>query len=83
MPRFFLHLFFRRKNHPRPSSSADPISVDAGMMDALERYIDMNHNDVSRIIATFFNVFFTGSPFVEAYEVDNFIVRNGKILAKR
>jgi hypothetical protein len=42
----------------------------------------MNHNDVSCIIGTFFNAFFTGSPLVEAYEVDNFIVRNGKILAK-
>lgn len=53
------------------------------MMNALERYINMNHNDVSRIIATFFNAFFTESPFMKAYEVDNFIVRNGKILAKR
>jgi hypothetical protein len=83
MPHFFLHPLFRRKINSQPSSSPDPISVDAGMMDALGRYIDMNHNDVSRIIATFFNAFFTGSPFVEAYEVDNFIIRNGKILAKR
>ena len=76
---------FRRKINSRSSfpEDSDPITVDEGMMNALERYINMNHNDVSRIIATFFNAFFTESPFMEAYEVDNFIVRNGKILAKR
>ncbi|KAF8628411.1 hypothetical protein AX15_003933 [Amanita polypyramis BW_CC] len=73
----------RRKTNNRHSSSRDPATIDANMANAIEQYVDMDVDEISCVIAKFFNVFLTESPLMEAYEVDNFILRNGKMLAKR
>ncbi|KAK2466896.1 hypothetical protein APHAL10511_001154 [Amanita phalloides] len=75
-------LLLRKRSDPRRSLSADPITIDAGMMSALERYIDVNHDDISCVVAIFFNALYAEASFMEAYEVDNFVLRNGQILAK-
>lgn len=74
---------FRRTINIRPSASRDPITIDAGMTNAIEQYVDMNVDEISCVIAKFFNAFLIESPLMEAYEVDNFVLRNGRLLAKR
>lgn len=50
-------------------------------MEALDRYLALNLDDVSCLITKFLNLYFTDSPYLEPYEVDNFILRNGRFLA--
>jgi hypothetical protein len=50
-------------------------------MDALQRYLGVDNEDVSCLVAKFLNTFLNDSPLVESYEVDNFILRNGQILS--
>lgn len=50
-------------------------------MRALELYVEADVDEVSCIVAKFLNMFLTESPLVESYEGDNFILRNGKMLA--
>lgn len=49
-------------------------------MNILERYSNAGIDEVSCLIAQFLNSFITESSFLEPYEVDNFILRNGKVL---
>ena len=65
----------------RVSQSSDPIIIDLGLMDALDRYVQANIEDVSCLIAKFLNTFVTDSSLLEPYEVDNFILRNGRALS--
>jgi hypothetical protein len=58
----------------------DPIIIDGQLMSALECYVDANVEDVTCLIAKFLNLFISDSPFLEPYEVDNFILRNGRTL---
>jgi hypothetical protein len=59
----------------------DPVIIDPRMMDALDRYMALNVDDVSCLIAKFLSLYLTESPYLEPYEVDNFILRNGRFLA--
>jgi len=48
---------------------------------ALQLYLQSSSDDVSCLVAKFFNIFLMESPFQESFEIDNFIVRNGKLIA--
>ncbi|KAM6500500.1 hypothetical protein JOM56_003514 [Amanita muscaria] len=75
-------LLLRRKTNHRKTWRGDPITIDSEIMRALELYVDIQNDEISILIAKFFNSFLTDSPFMEAHEVDNFVLRNGKVLAK-
>ncbi|OBZ75571.1 hypothetical protein A0H81_04216 [Grifola frondosa] len=70
----------RRKMHARTSTVTDPIIVNTALMDALKCYVETQCEDVCCLVAKFLNTFMNEAPFVEAYEVDNFILRNGPTL---
>ncbi len=55
---------------------SDPIIVDARLMAALKSYVDQKYEDLSCLVAKFFNAFINDTPWVESYEVDNFVLRN-------
>ena len=59
----------------------DPMIIDAKIMASLELYLGSHIEDVSCMTAKFLNMFLTESPFLEVFEADNFILRNGKVLA--
>lgn len=71
----------RRKTNIRGSAIVDPVIIDPRMMDALDRYMALHIDDVSCLIAKFLNLYLTDTPYLEPYEVDNFILRNGRFLA--
>lgn len=58
----------------------DPIIVHPGLMDVLKSYVELEVDEVSCLTAKFLNAFVNNAPFVESYEVDNFILRNGATL---
>ncbi|KIK57795.1 hypothetical protein GYMLUDRAFT_228917 [Collybiopsis luxurians FD-317 M1] len=60
----------------------DPIVVDTVLMNVLATYAAAGIDDVTCLIAKFLNTFLTDSPSLESYEIDNFILRNGEMLAK-
>lgn len=64
----------------RVAQASDPVIIDLDLMDALDRYVQANIEDVSCFIAKFLNTFVTDSSLLEPYEVDNFILRNGRVL---
>ncbi|CCM02372.1 uncharacterized protein FIBRA_04467 [Fibroporia radiculosa] len=66
----------RRKLHSRNSTISDPVIIDAKLMRALKMYVEAEIDEVSSLIAKFLNAFVNDAPFVESYEVDNFILRN-------
>lgn len=67
--------------HPRASMVSDPIVVDPGLTRAIELYLTISSDDISCVIAKFLHMFLTESPLLEPYEVDNFILRNGRLLS--
>ncbi|TCD71881.1 hypothetical protein EIP91_000013 [Steccherinum ochraceum] len=67
----------RRKVQGRASEMSDPIIIDPALTTALKAYVKEAVDDVSCLVAKFFNAFVNDSPLVESYEVDNFILRNG------
>ncbi|KAI8998560.1 hypothetical protein BD414DRAFT_519687 [Trametes punicea] len=67
----------RRKLNARNNTISDPIIVDASLIDALRNYVETGLDEVSRLVAKFLDAFMHHAPFVESYEVDNFILRNG------
>ena len=73
--------FLRRKLSVQKPIAVDPMIIDAKIMASLELYLGSHVEDVSCLTAKFLNMFLTESPFLEAFEVDNFILRNGKVLA--
>jgi hypothetical protein len=64
----------------RMSMASDPIIMDVGLMNALERYVEANVEEITCFIAKFLNKFVTDASLLEPYEVDNFILRNGRFL---
>jgi hypothetical protein len=64
----------------RVSMASDPIIIDLALMNALECYVEANVEDVTCFIAKFLNGFVTDASLLESYEVDNFILRNGRVL---
>lgn len=51
--------------------------MNTALIEALRGYIETGSEDVACIAAKFFDSFMHHAPFVESYEVDNFILRNG------
>lgn len=72
---------FRRKLSVQRPVAVDPTIIDAKIMAALELYLGSHVEEVSCLTAKFLYMFLTGSPFLEVFEADNFILRNGKVLA--
>lgn len=62
------------------SMASDPIIIDSVLIHTLQHYIEANVEEVSCFIAKFLNTFVTDSSLLEPYEVDNFILRNGRVL---
>jgi hypothetical protein len=73
--------FHSRKLNTRGATESDPVIIDSALMDALQRYINVNIEEISCLVAKFLNMFLNDSPLVESYEADNFILRNGKMLS--
>lgn len=71
----------RRKLTVRGSDVVDPINVEPSLLIALGVYAESAVEEVLCLTAKFLNTFLMDSPFLEPYEVDNFILRNGKFLA--
>ncbi|PFH54331.1 hypothetical protein AMATHDRAFT_38260 [Amanita thiersii Skay4041] len=72
----------RKRVNNQHSLSGDPITIDPSIMNALEKYLSAHNDEISCLLAKFFNTFLIDSPFLESYEVDNFILRNGRLLAQ-
>ncbi|PPR08077.1 hypothetical protein CVT24_010538 [Panaeolus cyanescens] len=70
----------RRKTGNRASRTDDPVFVQPKILEALQSYLDCNVEEVSCLLIHFFHAFLMESPFLEAFEVDNFILRNGKLI---
>ncbi|KAJ7285806.1 hypothetical protein C8J57DRAFT_1431486 [Mycena rebaudengoi] len=71
----------RRKLNVRAEPVTDPIVIHPKLMNVLEQYITTPVEDVSCLIAKFLNSFLNDSPYLESHEVDNFVLRNGRMLA--
>ncbi|KAF9482782.1 hypothetical protein BDN70DRAFT_800871 [Pholiota conissans] len=74
------HLPSRRKLAIRGSVSEDPIVIHPDILNALDLYMQSRVDDVTCHVANFLNIFLTNSPFLEGFEIDNFILRSGKII---
>jgi len=72
---------FRRKLSVQGFIAVDPMIIDAKLMASLELYLRSGVEDVSCLTAKFLNMFLTESPSLEVFEADNFILRNGKVIA--
>ncbi|KAG7092480.1 hypothetical protein E1B28_008832 [Marasmius oreades] len=70
----------RRKSSYQVPAMVDPIVIDPSLMVILEAYMSANNDTISCIIGRFLNCFLMDSPYLEAHEVDNFILRNGRML---
>ncbi|KAJ7063344.1 hypothetical protein C8F01DRAFT_1132647 [Mycena amicta] len=73
----------RRKLNVRAEAVVDPIVMHPELLTALDAYVTTATNEeITSIVAKFLNSFLNGSPYLESYEVDNFILRNGRMLAQ-
>ncbi|PPQ66076.1 hypothetical protein CVT26_010818 [Gymnopilus dilepis] len=72
----------RKRVGVRGSGIIDPVTIETEIMTALQLYVTTNLDEVSGLTAKFLNMFIMDSPFLEGFEVDNFILRNGKIIAQ-
>jgi hypothetical protein len=70
----------RRTANVRASIVADPIHVNTGFVRALGDYVDVGIGEINVVIAKFFYLFANECSLMEAYEVDNFILRNAAVL---
>ncbi|KAF5315600.1 hypothetical protein D9611_004713 [Ephemerocybe angulata] len=71
----------RRKLGSRALAMDDPIVIDPGILRGVTDYLRLDIHTVNCLIAKFFHLFFTGTSLVASYEVDNFILKNGPLLA--
>ena len=72
---------YRRKLTGREAPTDDPIFIHPKIMNALEQYIQSQVVDVTSYAAKFLEMFLTGSPYLESFEIDNFVLQNGKTIA--
>ncbi|KAH9180668.1 hypothetical protein EDB89DRAFT_1920409 [Lactarius sanguifluus] len=70
----------RRTANTRASMVADPIHVNTSFVRALGDYVNVGFGEISVVIAKFFYLFVNECSLMEAYEVDNFILRNAGVL---
>ncbi|KAJ7685226.1 hypothetical protein DFH06DRAFT_1157872 [Mycena polygramma] len=71
----------RRKLNVRGAGITDPIVIHPDLMIVLENYVTARVDDVCCLAVKFLNTFLNDTPFLESYEIDNFALRNGKMLA--
>ncbi|KAF9464728.1 hypothetical protein BDZ94DRAFT_1255766 [Collybia nuda] len=71
----------RRKHNGRGSMVVDPIIIDPRLMNALDFYMTIKDDEIASFVAKFLSLFVNDSPYLEPYEVDNFILRNGRHMA--
>ncbi|KAF9533011.1 hypothetical protein CPB83DRAFT_806739 [Crepidotus variabilis] len=71
----------RRKFTTRGSEVMDPIFIDPLMLSALQLYVETDSQEVLCFVAKFFHSFIMESPYLEGFEVDNFVLQNGKLIA--
>ncbi|KAF8212196.1 hypothetical protein K438DRAFT_1230880 [Mycena galopus ATCC 62051] len=71
----------RRRLNIRGAAVTDPIVIQPDLLNIVESYVVAGVDDVSCLTAKFLNIFLHDSPFLESYEVDNFVLRNGRMLA--
>ncbi|KAJ7632645.1 hypothetical protein FB45DRAFT_913016 [Roridomyces roridus] len=72
----------RRKLNVRGTPVTDPIVIHPALMSALDQYVGSKGDDVICLVAKFLHTFLHDCPFLQSYEVDNFILRNGPMLAR-
>lgn len=70
----------RKKMNTRANTATDPIIVNSALIDTLCSYVETGLDQVSCIAAKFLDAYMHQAHLVEAYEVDNFILRNGSSL---
>ncbi|KAH9001155.1 hypothetical protein EDB92DRAFT_2050849 [Lactarius akahatsu] len=70
----------RRTVNTRASMVADPIHVNTSFVRALGDYVNVGFGEINVVIAKFFYLFVNECSLMEAYEVDNFILRNAGVL---
>lgn len=78
----FLIKTYRRRLYVRGSETNDPIYIEPAILSALELYMESSLEEISCLTAKFLHLFIVESPFLEAFEFDNFILRNGKLIAQ-
>lgn len=71
----------RRKMNARGSGISDPVFIEPEILKALLLYLQSNVDDVVVLVAKFLNMFIMDSPFLEGFEIDNFVLRNGKLVS--
>ncbi|RXW20753.1 hypothetical protein EST38_g5104 [Candolleomyces aberdarensis] len=76
------HLFSRRKMAARAQAVDDPIVVHPGILHGISQYLRLDIPIITCYIAKFFSTFFNNSPLVASYEIDNFVLKNGLLLAE-
>jgi hypothetical protein len=76
------HSFSRRKMSARAQPVDDPIVVHPGILHGIGQYLRLDIPIVTSYIAKFFFTFFNNSPLVASYEIDNFVLKNGSLLAE-
>ncbi|KAI6036559.1 hypothetical protein BKA83DRAFT_85522 [Pisolithus microcarpus] len=70
----------RRKLGVRQEKPTDPIIIDRDLMLTLDQYFRYNNEEIVGLAAKFLHSFMMNSPYLEAFEVDNFVLRNAKTL---
>ncbi|KAI6005919.1 hypothetical protein EDD15DRAFT_2384583 [Pisolithus albus] len=70
----------RRKPGVRQDKPTDPIIIDRDLMLTLDEYFRYNNEEIVGLAAKFLHSFMLNSPYLEAFEVDNFVLRNAKTL---
>jgi len=64
----------------RGSGVVDPVYIDPEILTALQLYIQSDVEEVVCLTAKFINLFLTDTPFLESFEIDNFVLRNGRLI---
>lgn len=64
----------------RTEKATDPIIIDPFLMQVLDKYVRSGSEEVACIVAKFLHSFMMHASLLESYEIDNFVLRNGKAL---
>ncbi|KAI6109011.1 hypothetical protein EV401DRAFT_1870641 [Pisolithus croceorrhizus] len=70
----------RRKLGVRSEKPTDPIIIDRDLMFTLDEYFRCGNEEIVGLAAKFLHSFMMNSPYLETFEVDNFVLRNVKAL---
>jgi len=71
-----------RKIQRRNSEISDPIIVESQILVSMEAYFKSNVDEAYILALKFIHTFLTESPFLESFEIDNFILRNSRFLTR-